>query len=81
LKPAQVKSLPDPISKKSITHTKKRTGGVAQGVDPEFKPQYHTHTQKVMQGRKKERKKERRKKRKMKGHQSQDLNPGLTPLP
>jgi hypothetical protein len=21
----------------------KRAGGVAQGVDPEFKPQYHTH--------------------------------------
>jgi hypothetical protein len=23
------------------THHRKRTGGVAQGVDPEFKPQYH----------------------------------------
>jgi hypothetical protein len=23
------------------THHKKRTGGVAQGVGPEFKPQYH----------------------------------------
>jgi hypothetical protein len=29
----------DPISKKPIT--KKRAGGVAQGVGPEFKPQYH----------------------------------------
>jgi hypothetical protein len=25
-----------------ITSKKKRTGRVAQGVDPEFKPQYHT---------------------------------------
>jgi hypothetical protein len=24
--------------------SQKSTGGVAQGVDPEFKPQYHTHT-------------------------------------
>jgi hypothetical protein len=30
--------LQDPISKKPIT--KKRAGGVAQGVDPEFKLQY-----------------------------------------
>jgi hypothetical protein len=29
----------DPISK--IANTKKRAGGVAQGVGPEFKPQYH----------------------------------------
>jgi hypothetical protein len=28
----------DPISKKSFT---KRAGGVAGGVDPELKPQYH----------------------------------------
>jgi hypothetical protein len=28
------------------THHKKRAGEVAQGVDPEFKSQYHTHTQK-----------------------------------
>jgi hypothetical protein len=25
----------------------KRAGGVAQGEGPEFKPQYHTHTQKL----------------------------------
>jgi hypothetical protein len=25
------------------THHNKRAGGVAQGVGPEFKPQYHTH--------------------------------------
>jgi hypothetical protein len=37
-KPAQANSLPDPISKTPI---KKRAGGVAQGVGPEFKPQYH----------------------------------------
>jgi hypothetical protein len=29
----------DPISKKK--HSQKRAGGVAQGVGPEFKPQYH----------------------------------------
>jgi hypothetical protein len=29
----------DPISKKN--HHKKRAGGVAQGVGPEFKLQYH----------------------------------------
>jgi hypothetical protein len=32
-------SFRDPIWKK--THHKKRTGRVAQGVGPEFKPQYH----------------------------------------
>jgi hypothetical protein len=31
------------LKKKPIT---KKASGVAQGVDPEFKPQYHTHTQK-----------------------------------
>jgi hypothetical protein len=41
LKPAWANSLQDSISKKPITHTHKRTGGVAQGVDPEFKSQYH----------------------------------------
>jgi hypothetical protein len=30
---------PDPIWKK--THHIKMTGGVTQGVGPEFKPQYH----------------------------------------
>jgi hypothetical protein len=34
-KPAQANGLQDPILKKSIT---KNTGGVAQGVGPEFKP-------------------------------------------
>jgi hypothetical protein len=34
-KPAPANSLQDPISKK--THHKKRAGGVAQGVGPEFK--------------------------------------------
>jgi hypothetical protein len=28
------------------THHKKRAGGVAQGMGPEFKPQYHIHTYK-----------------------------------
>jgi hypothetical protein len=31
-------SAPDPTSEK--THYKKRTGGVTEGVVPEFKPQY-----------------------------------------
>jgi hypothetical protein len=38
-KPAQAKSLQDLILKKTH-HTKKRAGGVAQGVVPEFKSQY-----------------------------------------
>jgi hypothetical protein len=37
-KPAGANSLGDPISK--IPNTK-RSGGVAQGVGPEFKPWYH----------------------------------------
>jgi hypothetical protein len=37
LKPGQANSSQDPISKKII---KKRAGGVAQGVGPEFKFQY-----------------------------------------
>jgi hypothetical protein len=40
LKPVQATSPQDLILKKTITHTKKRAGGVAQGVGPEFKPQY-----------------------------------------
>jgi hypothetical protein len=36
-KPAQANRSQDPISKKPIT---KRAGGVAQGVGPQFKPQY-----------------------------------------
>jgi hypothetical protein len=38
-----VKSQPRPIICKTLswkTHHKKRMGGVAHGVDPEFKPQY-----------------------------------------
>jgi hypothetical protein len=42
-KPAQANSLQDPISK--IPNTKK-AGGVAQGVGPEFKPQYHKNKKK-----------------------------------
>jgi hypothetical protein len=37
LKLAQANSSQDPISKKPFT---KKTGGVAQGVGPEFKSQY-----------------------------------------
>jgi hypothetical protein len=37
-KPAQADSSRDPISKKT---SQKRAGGAAQGVGPEFKPQYH----------------------------------------
>jgi hypothetical protein len=36
-KPAQANSSCNPISKIPIT---KRPGGVAQGIGPEFKPQY-----------------------------------------
>jgi hypothetical protein len=38
-KPAWANSSRDPISKKNPSQ--KRAGVVAQGVDPEFKPQYH----------------------------------------
>jgi hypothetical protein len=36
-KPVQTNSSRDPISKK---YSQKMAGGVAQGIDPEFKPQY-----------------------------------------
>jgi hypothetical protein len=36
-KPTQANSFREPILKKPIT---KRVGGVAQDIDPEFKPQY-----------------------------------------
>jgi hypothetical protein len=35
----------DPILKKPII--KKRIGGQAQGVGPEFEPQYHTHKKRI----------------------------------
>jgi hypothetical protein len=38
-KPAQANSSQDPILK---TPSQKRAGGVAEGISPEFKPQYHT---------------------------------------
>jgi hypothetical protein len=44
LKPGVANSLQDPILKK--THHKKRAGGVAQGVGPEFKAQYHKEKKK-----------------------------------
>jgi hypothetical protein len=43
LKPARAKSSRDPILKKNI---KKRAGGVAQGMGPEFKSQYKKQTNK-----------------------------------
>jgi hypothetical protein len=41
-KPAQPNSLWDPISKKTFhfKKKKKKAGGLAQGVGPQFKPQY-----------------------------------------
>jgi hypothetical protein len=39
LKPGQANSSRDPISTKPIT--KKKADGVAQGIGPVFKPQYH----------------------------------------
>jgi hypothetical protein len=38
--PAWINSPQDPVSTTTATATK-RTGGVVQDVDPEFKPQYH----------------------------------------
>jgi hypothetical protein len=46
LKPAQANSAQDSISKKPIK--KKRTGGVNQGVDPEFKSRYHKKKKNAM---------------------------------
>jgi hypothetical protein len=40
LKAAQANRSRDPISKKTH-HKKKGGGGVAQGIGPEFKPQYY----------------------------------------
>jgi hypothetical protein len=36
-KPAQANSLRDPISKKNPAHMKKKTDGVTQGINPDFK--------------------------------------------
>jgi hypothetical protein len=41
LKPARANSSRDPISKKKKNPTQKRASGMAHGVGPEFKPQYH----------------------------------------
>jgi hypothetical protein len=39
---SQANSFRDPTLKKKPSHThKKRAGGVAQGIGPEFKPQYY----------------------------------------
>jgi hypothetical protein len=43
LKPARANSSRDPISKKP---SQKRSGRVAQGVNPEFKPQHHKKKEK-----------------------------------
>jgi hypothetical protein len=40
-KPARANSSPDPTLKNTF---KKRSTGVAQGVDPECKPHYHEKT-------------------------------------
>jgi hypothetical protein len=46
LKPAQVNSSQDPISKISFT---KRAGAMAQGEGPEFKTQYHKKKKKMQE--------------------------------
>jgi hypothetical protein len=46
LKPAQTNSSLAPISKRKKKNHKKRAGGVAQGVGPEFKPSTTTTTKK-----------------------------------
>jgi hypothetical protein len=38
--------VPKTLSQKNTSQ--KRAGGMAQGVDSEFKPQNHTHTKKVI---------------------------------
>jgi hypothetical protein len=43
--PAWANNSKDPISK---TPSQKRAGGVAQGIGPEFKPQYHKKEKKRM---------------------------------
>jgi hypothetical protein len=58
-KPAWANSSQDPISKNP---SQKRGGGVAQGVVPEFKPQYHAKKKKGKEGRKEGRKEERERK-------------------
>jgi hypothetical protein len=35
------KIVQETLSQKNLSHTKKRSGGVAYGVGPEFKPWYH----------------------------------------
>jgi hypothetical protein len=55
LKPAPGKWFMRPyLEKKPLT---KRAGGVAQGVGPEFKPQYHKKKKKKKEKKRKERKK------------------------
>jgi hypothetical protein len=45
LKPTRANNSRDPVLKK--TYHKKRTGGVAQGVDLEFKSQHHKKKKKL----------------------------------
>jgi hypothetical protein len=47
-KPAHANNLQNPILKKTIT--KKRASGVAQGIGPELKPQYHKKRKKNFLG-------------------------------
>jgi hypothetical protein len=53
LKPAGANSSQRPYLKKCLTH-KKRTGGVVQGVGPEFKPLYHQKKKKRERERERE---------------------------
>jgi hypothetical protein len=46
LKPARANSCAKPCLEKNPSQ--KRAGRVAQGVGPEFKPQYHTHTKRTV---------------------------------
>jgi hypothetical protein len=46
LKPARANSYRDPITKKKKKISQKRTGGVAQGIGPEFKSQYQKEEKK-----------------------------------
>jgi hypothetical protein len=51
IKRIMVQSQPRQIVRHTLSQNKpsqERAGGVAQVIRPEFKPKYHTHTQKVV---------------------------------
>jgi hypothetical protein len=67
LEPAWANSLWGPYHKKTPSHTHKKAGGVAQGIGPEFKPQYHKQNKTKQQTNKKQNGGKNFKKKKEKG--------------